>query len=98
MYPLAKFGGNKSFRNGDKNPCVSFYINISEKAELIAWVCFFWDIFKIKNTDLQFWTPRNVESEEEEEENVKYKALYFASKRKQHLSIWNLTMDEFMFL
>ena len=36
MYLLAKFGGQSSYRNGDINSYIIFYIDTLEKAELTA--------------------------------------------------------------
>ena len=36
MYLLAKFGGHKSYQNGDINSYISSYMNTSEKAKLTA--------------------------------------------------------------
>lgn len=35
MYLVIRFGGRKSYKNGDIDMLVSSYMNISEKAELI---------------------------------------------------------------
>ena len=34
MYLLSKLGGHRSYRSGDANPYINFYLNILEKAEL----------------------------------------------------------------
>ena len=58
MYLLAKSGGHKSDGNGDINSYISSYMNNLEKALLTGSVCLpHGEIFKMRNTDLQFRIP-----------------------------------------
>ena len=46
MYQLAKFGRHSSYSNKDANTYIKFYLNISEKAELIALIHHFQKFLK----------------------------------------------------
>ena len=40
MYLLAKFGDNRSYRNGDVNSYIKYYMDTLENAELTAIICY----------------------------------------------------------
>ena len=69
MYLLAKFGGQKSYRNGDVNYCINFHMNTLEKAELTASISHIERFSKSEIPILKSKT-RLVEKQEEEEESV----------------------------
>ena len=65
VYLLDKFGGQKSFGNGDVNSWINCYINIPKKTEPPVLGLPYWEIFKIRNMDLPFRRLGNVSAREE---------------------------------
>ena len=55
-YLLAKFGDHRSYRHGDINSYINFYINILEKAELTASIC---HISKFLKSPIPIYNPKS---------------------------------------
>ena len=82
MYLFAIFGSHRSHGNGDINSYINCNMNTSEKAEFTASIhCI--EIFKIKNTDLQFRSPGHdwQKNEKMRKNTGNCKTLYVSHKR-----------------
>ena len=74
MYLLTKFGSHKSY--GNKN--INFYINKFLHEHLgKSWTqrlgLPYWEIFKIRNTDFQFWNAKHDWTQNEKKKEKKKK-------------------------
>ena len=96
MYLFVKFCGQRFYRKGDINSYINSYKDNLEKAELTASIPPYCEIFKIRNTDLQFRSPGYGWQRNNKKKNTgNCKASYVSCKHKSkhHTSICDKSVD-----